>query len=87
MQGQTRPDGAASQDLANDGKGDMAEFSVRPSRMSSAWDVVDITLGRLVSTHDTNRGAWYAADKLNREARNRSQDVSDWSLAKRASDE
>lgn len=26
MQGQTRPDGAASQDLANDGKGDMAEI-------------------------------------------------------------
>ena len=45
-----------------------------------------MTLGRLVSTHDTNRGAWYADDKLNREARNRSQDVSDWSLAKRARD-
>jgi uncharacterized protein YdaU (DUF1376 family) len=30
MQGQTRPDGAASQDLANDGKGNMAEFPALP---------------------------------------------------------
>ena len=87
MQGQTIPRGGDSQDLAKSGKGDMARFSVRPSNSGSGWDVVDLTFDRKVSTHDTNRGAWYTADKMNLEAVNRQQTVSEWAFTKKANDE
>ncbi len=65
----------------------MARFSVRPSNSGPGWDVVDLTFDRKVSTHDTNRGAWYAADKMNLEAVNRQQTVSEWAFTKKANDE
>jgi hypothetical protein len=65
----------------------MARFSVRPNNKGGGWAVVDTATGSLVETYPTNRGAWYAADKLNREATSRSQVVSEWAFTKKANDE